>query len=335
MMRSETRDTPLAAQLFAALADGRVHSGEELAASLGVTRSAVWKVIEQLRAAGLDIEAQTHQGYRWVRPLEVLDTSRITAAAACSLRSVEVVWETASTNAALLARPPPPVGQFDVLLAENQSGGRGRRGRSWQAALGGSLALSLATSFEPLPRDLPALTLVVGLAVQRALQTCGARNLKLKWPNDLVTAEFEKLGGILVELRAEADGPGHVVVGIGLNLRLDASTREKIAIEGTSAADLESLGLDSAARNRLVARILEECVATLLLFAQEGFKPFATAWAKLDALRDQPVRLLESSGEVQGIARGIDAQGALRVELPDGSMKSVWSADVSVRTRSV
>lgn len=330
-----SRGTPLAEQLFRALADGRVHSGEELAAILGVTRSAVWKAIEQLRTAGLEIEAQTHHGYRWVRPLEVLDASRITASATRPLRSVEVVWDIDSTNAALLARPPPPVGQFDVLLAENQSGGRGRRGRAWQASLGGSLALSLATSFEPLPRDLPALTLVVGLAVQRALCACGAEGLKLKWPNDLVTAEFEKLGGILVELRAEADGPGHVVVGIGLNLRLGASTREKIAIEGTSAADLESLGLDSAARNTLVARILDECVAALLLFAHEGFKPFSTAWAKLDALRDRPVRLLESAGEVSGIARGIDAQGALRVELADGSVKSVWSADVSVRTRSV
>jgi BirA family biotin operon repressor/biotin-[acetyl-CoA-carboxylase] ligase len=177
--------------------------------------------------------------------------------------------------------------------------------------------------------------LVVGLAVQRALQALGARELKLKWPNDLVTARFEKLGGILVELRAEADGPGHVVIGIGLNLRLADSTREKVAAQGTSAADLESLGLDSAARNTLVAHILDECVAALLLFGQEGFKPFAAAWSKGDALRDQPVRLLEASSEVQGIARGIDAQGALKVEMADGTVRPVWSAEVSVRTRSV
>lgn len=330
-----TRQAVLPETLFRVLADGAVHSGEALAEQAGVTRSAVWKAIEQLRAAGLEIEAQTHHGYRWSRPLEALDPARILAAAQQPVRALEVCWEIDSTNAVLLARSAPPVGQFDVLLAENQSGGRGRRGRRWQAALGGSLALSLTTSFEPLPRDLPALTLVVGLAVQRAVQACGAMGLKLKWPNDLVTADFAKLGGILVELRAEADGPGHVVIGIGLNLRLSPATRETLAAEGTSAADLESLGLDPAKRNILVARLLDECIAALAIFAQQGFAPFAPGWAQGDALLDQPVRLLEAGGELQGTARGIDAQGALRVELPDGTLRSVWSADVSVRTRSV
>ena len=146
---------PLTQRVFAALADGAVHSGEALAATAGVTRSAVWKAIETLRADGLAIEAATNRGYRLAASCEALDAAALRAAlspqAAPRLRRLEVVWETGSTNADLLAAAAPPVGSWDALLAENQRGGRGRRGRVWRAALGDSLCVSLVTAFEPLP----------------------------------------------------------------------------------------------------------------------------------------------------------------------------------------
>ena len=332
----------LAQKIFHALADGDVHSGEALADSTGVTRSAVWKVIEQLRDLGLDIEAQTNRGYRLATPCEPLDARKIRAAMSSSLRAitdVTIEWETESTNGALLAASPPAVGRFVVLLAENQTGGRGRRGRMWRSALGGSLCLSIATSFEPLPRDLPALTLVVGACVRDALRVLGAHDLLLKWPNDLVTRSASdegaliKLGGILVELRAEAGGPGHVVIGIGLNLRLDDEASSTIAKSGTVAGDLHGQGIDVATRNTLAAAVMGRCIEGLLQFSKEGFSPFIAGWRAADALRDQPVRVFDGANEREGIARGIDSQGALQLETADGRRTAIFGGEVSVRPR--
>jgi len=332
----------LAQELFRRLADGELHSGEALAAAAGVTRSAVWKGIGQLRDLGLAIEAQTNRGYRLVKPSEPLDAALIRNGLDKEIRplvEVRVAWETSSTNAALLAESPVPPGAFVVLLAENQTGGRGRRGRAWRAALGDSLCVSIATSFEPLPRDLPALTLAIGACVRAALEDCGARELALKWPNDLVARDLDhgndlrKLGGILVELRAEAGGPGYVVVGIGLNLRLGDEAREAISALGTVAGDLKSIGVDAAARNRLAAVLIDHCVRGLQQFGREGFAPFIAAWRKADVLQGTAVRVSDSSGEREGVARGIDAQGALQLEVADGRRMSIIGGEVTVRRR--
>ena len=321
-------DAPLAQRVFAALADGEFHSGEALADRAGVTRSAVWKAIEQLRELDLEIEAITHRGYRLVHPCEALDAARITAAVpTCAVR---VAWEIDSTNGALLAADAPTPGEFVALLAENQTGGRGRRGRAWRASLGGSLALSIATTYETLPRELPALTLVIGCCVLQALHDRGAREVSLKWPNDLWFGE-RKLGGILVELRAEAGGPGHVVIGIGLNLRLSIASRTAIESLGTSAADLLECGVDVAARNALAARVIARCVEGLKVFGNAGFAPFFAPWRATDALRGRRVRVGETGREIEGVARGIDAEGALLVENAIGERVRVIAGEVSVR----
>jgi len=325
--------------LFYALADGGFHSGEALAKSAGVTRSAVWKAISQLRDLGLSIEAQTNRGYRLAQSCEPLSAEQIRGSLNKEIRSiaeVEVAWEQVSTNATLLESRAPEVGHFAVLFAENQSGGRGRRGRAWRTALGGSLSFSIATRFEPLPRDLPALTLAIGVCVRRALQDLGAVNLELKWPNDLVVRDGEvlvKTGGILVELRAEAGGPAHVVVGIGLNLVLDQAARAVIAATGNVAGDLRSQGIDAAARNSIAAAVVQSCIRGLLRFGREGFSPFIEEWREFDALRGRGVRISDLDGEREGVARGIDAMGALQVDTSAGRRVSIVGGDVSVRSQ--
>ena len=324
----------LAREIFRALADGDVHSGEALAETAGVTRSAVWKAIEQLRELGLEIEAQTNRGYRLASPCEALDAQRIREALMPSIRHstmVNVEWEIDSTNGALLSAVPPSPGQFVVLLCENQTGGRGRRGRAWRSALGDSLCFSIATSFEPLPRDLPALTLVVGTCIRAALRRRGARDVALKWPNDLVTPTIEKLGGILVELRAEAGGPGHVVIGVGLNLRLTEAAKQRIAETGTIASDLARCGVEVDTRNAIAAEIIDRCIEGLMQFAREGFAPFLESWRSADALFNQSVRVFDGAGEREGLARGIDEQGALQIETSQGQRMSLIGGEVSVR----
>mgnify|MGYP003337255523 FL=1 len=329
-MNRHGADEPLVRRVFTALADGADHSGEQIAALAGVSRSAVWKAIERLRELGLDVEAATNRGYRLKSACEALDAARIAALAPdCE---VHVEWSLSSTNATLLAAPAPAPGSCVALLTENQTGGRGRRGRRWRASLGGSLALSIATTYEILPRDLPALTLAMGCCVRRALGERGAEGVRLKWPNDL-WIEDRKLGGILVELRAEAGGPGHVVFGVGLNLSLSAVERAEIAGLGTEATDLASLGVDVAARNALAAAVIAHCCAGLRRFGREGFTPFAAEWRAADALRDRPVSVSDGAREQRGVARGIDTDGALQLERDDGRIVRIVAGEVSVRTR--
>lgn len=340
--RTAPQAAPLAQRLFTALADGQVHSGAALAAHAGVTRSAVWKAIETLRADGLAVEAATKRGYRLALPTEALDAAALRAALPAStrdrLRSLAVAWEIGSTNAALLDAPPPPVGVWDVLLAENQRSGRGRRGRAWRAALGDSLCLSFGTAFEPLPRDLPAATLVIGVCVLQALRRHGAQGVALKWPNDIVLLEpaLAKAGGILVELRAEAAGAAQMVAGIGLNLRCPAALIEPLHTGALPAVGLDRAGLRPNARNALAASVIDACVQGLGRFAEEGFAPFREAWRAADALRDRPVRVAAGVGidpTREGHARGIDDSGALVFEDERGVRSALLAGEVSVRER--
>ena len=147
------------------------------------------------------------------------------------VRSIETAWTVDSTNSALLARPNPPFGGCDVLLAEYQTAGRGRHGRAWLAPPGGSICLSLAWAFREVPQDLGALGLVIGVCALRALRESGLEDARLKWPNDIVV-DGKKLGGILIELRAESAGPASVVIGIGLNVAIGAKVLEAIGETG-------------------------------------------------------------------------------------------------------
>ncbi|HVC30909.1 MAG TPA: HTH domain-containing protein, partial [Steroidobacteraceae bacterium] len=165
---------PLAARVFAALADGEFHSGEALAGELGVSRGAVWKAVDSLRELGVTLQAVPNRGYRLRSGGDALDAERIKAFLPAGLRrhvrDVETVWTVDSTNSVLLERPDPPLGVCEVFLAEYQTAGRGRRGRTWLAPPGGSICLSLAWTFREVPKDLSALGLAIGVCGLRALK---------------------------------------------------------------------------------------------------------------------------------------------------------------------
>ncbi len=326
-------EASLAQRVFTSLCDGRFHSGSDLARAAGVTRSAIWKAMRQLRAMGAQVQAVTHRGYRLAAPAAPLDAAAISVLTGSHRATtfIEVAWSLESTNLSLLASPAPPAGQVQVLLAEHQSAGRGRRGRSWLAPLGGGLCISFSTSFAELPPDVSALSLATGVCVLRALRRLGLAPALLKWPNDIVTPDG-KLGGILIELRAESGGPAQVVVGIGLNLRLDATTIAQLREQGAAATDLQSLGADPLARNAVAAALIGECVQGLQQFAGSGFAPFIGEWRAADALRDRAVTASGSGPALEGIARGIDVRGALLLETATGVLPVV-AGEVSVRAR--
>lgn len=314
-------------------------SGAALASEFNVTRSAIWKAIGLLRQRGTEIEAITHRGYRLARPASPLRTdgvlSRLSADTRARLRSGQCADELPSTSTVLLERGAPPPGQFDFLSAEYQDAGRGRMGRSWLAPPGGAICLSWSWCFQGMAQ-LGALSLATGVAVLRALQSLGISGVQLKWPNDLVTAHG-KLGGILIEIRSEAAGPLHVVVGLGLNVSISPTMREFIGVTGMRPVDLAELLPDGQppAREALVAAILEQNVALLRDFSRDGFAAAQAEYQAADALRGKVVRLSGGSQVVpDGLARGVDAEGALLVER-DGQLHRIVAGEVSVRAGEV
>ena len=323
-------------QLLALLATGEPLSGAGVATQSGVTRAAIWKQIEALRARGVPIEARGAAGYQLPWPLQMLDVDQIRAALpvplARSLGALEVHWELDSTSSELQRRGAAAK-DFSVLLAETQIAGRGRRGRQWLSPPGLNLYLSCLKRFEPGFAALSGLSLAIGVIVLRALDGLGIAGAGLKWPNDLLAIAGEplggKLGGILVELSGEYQGPCAAIIGIGLNLRL---TPELRAQAGQPACDLATLaGGVPPDRNRVATALVAALVDGLRQFEQEGFSSFVADYARHDVLRDRPLQLSGALGVFEGTGAGVDERGALQVRMVDGSVRQIDSADVTVR----
>lgn len=333
--RATLASLALRRRLIGLLADGEFHSGERLARSLGVSRTAVWKHLQAVGEFGLELHKVPNRGYRLAQPIDLLNKEAITrcirAPTRRKLRSLEVLLQTDSTNTRLLAVNDLPAGKADVCIAEHQSAGRGRRGRVWLAPFGSGICLSLSWTFPEPPRQLSALSLAVGVALLRALESRGAENVRLKWPND-VLVDGRKLGGILCELRAEAAGPAYVAIGVGLNARLTAASRREIAATGVEAADLRDvLDARKAARNALAAAIIIALIAALEEFQQTGLQTFVNDWRHADALHGASVRVVVGEDVHRGLARGIDVDGALMLETPAGLLRFI-SGEVSLRS---
>jgi BirA family biotin operon repressor/biotin-[acetyl-CoA-carboxylase] ligase len=321
---------PCTAGVLRALADGDFHSGAALADALGVSRASVWNAVRELEAMGLEVYKVHGRGYRFPLALSLLDRAAIEArlGAAAPRFSVEIVPAVASTNAALLERAASGAASGAVVAAEWQSAGRGRRGRAWHAGAGGSLAFSLLWRFPMGAAALSGLSLATGVALTRALNALGAP-AALKWPNDVVAADG-KLGGILIELAVDMQGPSAAVIGIGVNVRL--SRRTRLAID-QPATDVENLVGGPVDRNALLARILVELDSALTRFATEGFAPFRSEWESRHAHQGKIVTLLLPDGRSErGRARGVAEDGALVLETR-GSARRFRSGEVSLRSR--
>jgi len=319
--------------LLRLLADGGFHNGASLARGSGLPRAAVEREIDRLSAWGVEVQARPGHGYRLPHPFDLLDEARIragfAAASASRVRRLTVEQEIDSTNTALLAVTDLPPGQNDVMLAEFQTAGRGRRGRAWRAPFASGLCLSVSLNLTRPHADLGTLSLAAGVAVLRALKRRGVQGLTLKWPNDVLAGDA-KLAGILCELRAEPAGATYVVMGIGINVRLPAATEAALAAEGTRPTDLKRIAPDACSRSELAAELVNELVTMAVEFDQRGFAAYHAEWAAADALNGRAVAVHDHGGVRGGIARGIAADGTLCVELASG-LTRLAAGDVTLR----
>lgn len=244
------------------------------------------------------------------------------------LRLLQIDELVTSTNDAAAARLRERGCSGVVCLAEEQSAGRGRRGRAWLSPAGQSIYLSMGWVFSGSVSGLQGLSLAVGVAVANALESFGVNQVMLKWPNDLMV-RGSKLGGVLVELHSAADGQLHVVVGVGLNLRMPEDTSQRL---GRAVVDLMSVTDVIVSRNELGARLIDEIAFLLSTYAVTGFSAYRQAWAQLDALYGAEVEVtgLDGGNVLVGVARGVDEDGALRIEAASG-MRLIFGGEVSVR----
>ena len=304
-------------------------SGDELARELTLTRSGVWKRIGALREAGVEIVAERGRGYRLARPVVLLDADAIERqlpppARSC-LSRLEVVWETDSTNARLLAAPAPVAG-CRVLLAERQSAGRGRRGRAWVSPLAANLYFSVSRRFHtPLAR-MGGLSLAVGVALAEAVAALGVSGAGVKWPNDVWVGR-RKLAGVLIETGGELGGPLDVVVGVGLNVAMPEAEGTRIGQDWT---DLLREGCRHD-RNAVAAAVLGGLLPALEQFDRQGLPPFLERFARLDALAGAPIELASPLGLVRGRALGVADDGGLRVALDSGGEQRFHGGEASLR----
>jgi BirA family biotin operon repressor/biotin-[acetyl-CoA-carboxylase] ligase len=314
------------------LADGELHSGEAIASRLGISRAAVWKAVRKtVELLDLDLESVRGHGYRLCAPLELLDAAEIRvglpAPAQTEIRSIDVLPEVDSTNSWLMRRAHGGAPGGSVCLAERQTAGRGRRGRAWLSPFGANVYLSLLWRYPLAPAQLGGLSLAVGVAVARALTAAGASGIGLKWPNDLHWRR-RKLAGLLLEVGGEAQGPSHVVVGVGLNLRLDPARAAAIDQPWTDLTAV--LGAGGYRRNAVVVSLITELCAALERYGAEGLAAFLADWQRLDAYLGEPVELAAGERRIAGVHAGIDATGALLLEV-DGKLEAFHAGEVSLR----
>lgn len=319
-----------AQQLLVALADGDTVSGALLAERAGVTRAAIWKQIEALRARGVPVESRGTAGYCLPWPVQVLGLSDIRAALPAQARkrlgTLELHWEIDSTSSEIQRRLGA-LPDLSFMLAETQSAGRGRRGRSWLSPPGLNVYLSCLKRFDGGFAALSGLSLAVGVIVMRTLSSLGMAGAGLKWPND-VLSDDGKLAGILVELSGEYQGPCAAIIGVGINVRLTVALREQA---GQPINDLTTLAHGIAPdRNRVAATLIAALAEGLEQFEREGFAGFIDEYTKHDLLRGQALHLQGALGELDGIGAGVDVRGALMLRTTAG-LQSIDSADVTVR----
>jgi BirA family biotin operon repressor/biotin-[acetyl-CoA-carboxylase] ligase len=314
--------------LLRRLADGAWHSGTALAGQLGLSRAAIWKQVWGLARWGVRVEAQRTRGYCLAGGLDLIDGTRLRTLLAGSLAARHPIAQfdtLASTNAHLMARIGAGQGG-GVCLAEHQTAGRGRRGRSWHSPFGRNLYLSVAQAYDSGPAALAGLSLAIGAALAELLAGRGVSGLGLKWPNDLLCGGG-KLGGILIELQGDTQGPCWAVAGIGLNVNMDVTDGDAIDQPWTSLERVTGRAWD---RTELAARVVAQVAAVMAAYPTQGLAQWRDTYSRFDLLTGRPV-LVDWAGEhITGVARGIDPSGALLVEC-DGQQRVLWGGEVTVR----
>jgi len=309
------------------LAQGELVSGAAIGEHLGISRTAVWKHLNQLQEWGVSIKKIKGQGYYIDNGIELFSHARILEVMSPEstglLGELQLLDNIDSTNSFVRGKVGSGADRGFACLAERQSQGRGRHGREWISPFGRNIYLSLSWHFDEGVAALEGLSLAVGVVVARVIESFGVKNVALKWPNDILLGR-RKVGGVLLEMMGDPVGHCQVIVGVGINLGMS----EEVAID-QPWADLANDGQIS--RNALAGVLLSELLLTLDDYSARGFSAYREKWEQLDAYRDSPIKLITPRMTVHGLGRGVSATGAIQIEV-DGNVQSYSGGEVSLRS---
>lgn len=304
-------------------------SGQQLCDRFQVSRTAVWKVMEQLKKEGYEIEAVRNKGYRLIGSCAALSGAEIESSIKCEWAGRRVVYfeETDSTN--LRAKEAGEKGEThgSLYVADCQISGKGRRGRSWESPSGTSIYMTLLLRPKILPGKAPQMTLLMALAVADGIRKVTGLSTQIKWPNDIIL-NGKKICGILTEMSAEIDYINYVVVGVGINCNQETFPEE--LQEKATSLKLESG--QEIQRAAVIAAVMESFEKYYQIFEKtEDLSGFLDEYNELLVNREREVLVLEPGQEYEAYALGINSSGELIVKTADGQKREIFAGEVSVR----
>lgn len=311
------------------LREGGILSGEVLAQKLRVSRAAVWKRIQSLREAGFDIEAQSHQGYRLRSCPDKLWPARIRWSLSAEIMGKEIVYLPIIDSTNLLAKKLAAEGapEGTLILAEDQTRGRGRMGRSWVSPEGKSLLFSLILRPDLPPNEVFHFTILSAWATARTIASLLPLTPQIKWPNDILV-NGRKAGGILIEFAAEQDRVSFVVIGIGLNVNFDPDDYAELTGTATSLAKELDQEVD---RMALLVALLQELDAGYRLLKEQQFPAIWEEWRSLLMVLGRQVRIVSNEEVEEGLVEEVDENGALILRDLQDRQKKIYTGDISLR----
>lgn len=321
--------------LLTMLSDGSFHSGEALGERLGISRAAIWKQVKTLRDMGVTVHAVTGKGYRIAGGIQLLDQKQIFSnlypEVAGSVSGFELHFSIGSTNSEAMAKGAEGYSTY-LVMAEHQSQGRGRRGRTWVSPFGHNLYMSLLWTFQGGIGELEGLSLACALAVLRSLRKLSYEGGQVKWPND-VLFKNKKLAGILLEVSGDVSGPCKIVIGIGLNTDMPFDAGKSIDQPFSDLISAKGVAVD---RNLIASVLVSELVVIIREFELSGFSSLVGEWMSADAYLGRGIEVRSAHNAQLGLCAGVDGCGRLLLDTAEGR-KTISGGEVmpSVRPTDV
>ncbi len=316
-------------KILAIMQDGEFHSGSDLGAILGVSRTAVWKQLQKLEAMGLEFDSVKGTGYRLPQGFELLSQPDIESRLSVRPSRLEIFQSLDSTNKYLREQAELDSQSGSVVFAETQTSGRGRRGKTWVSPFASNIYLSILWDFEQGAQALEGLSLGVGVAVRRALIESGLPDVQLKWPNDIYIGG-KKLGGILLEMVGDPVGHCSVIIGVGINVSMPRHAAESIDQAWT---DVATEADNVISRNQLAAYLVDNIFTLLTDFQSLGFAPYRDEWQAADAFKGLMATLSTPREAITGTILGVDETGALEMIMDNGDVQRFIGGELSLRLK--
>ena len=304
-------------------------SGQQLCGYFKVSRTSVWKVMEQLKKEGYEIEAVRNRGYRLVSSPDVISEAEIKSLLGTEWAGRKVVYydETDSTNNRAKDSGEKNGAHGTLFIADKQNAGKGRRGRAWESPSGKSIYMTILLRPQITPDKAPMLTLIMGLSVAEGIRKVSGAETEIKWPNDIVMNK-KKVCGILTEMATEMEYVNYVVIGVGINMNEEYFSE---GIKEIATSLYEETGTVYQ-RSELIAAVLERFEKNYEMFLETGdLSAVRKAYDSILVNRGQEVKVLEPGNEYRAVAEGINKNGELIVRLSDGRQKNIFAGEVSVR----